>query len=152
MEKLKQFIELEGERKKLQEQLSPIQHAMSQLVASLSNLNDSLSFSAEKKFISQKLWDAFGNETKEALIELRKKRDSELNIATSYSAYNTPFDPFYDAWHLVSFEQDGDKIRFQVSCNKNEGTISGMMTFLDTYWTTWFNVNELDYEPSILNL
>ena len=144
MKKLKQFIELEGERKGLQEKLQPLQYSMNRLNAELSELNDSLMFSCDKDFISQKIWDAFENERKEALIELRKKRDSELNNATSYSAYQTPFDPFYDSWRLVTFEMDGSKIRFQVSCKKNEDSISGLMTFLDTYWTTWFEISELD--------
>ena len=144
MKKLKQFIELEGERKGLQEKLQPLQYSMNRLNAELSELNDSLMFSCDKDFISQKIWDAFEDERKEALIELRKKRDSELNNATSYSAYQTPFDPFYDSWRLVTFEKDGSKIRFQVSCRKNEGTISGLMTFLDTYWTDWFDIKELD--------
>lgn len=144
MKKLKQFIELEGERKGLQEKLQPLRYSMNRLNAELSELNDSLMFSCDKDFISQKIWDAFEDERKEALIELRKKRDSELNNATSYSAYQTPFDPFYDSWRLVTFEKDGSKIRFQVSCKKNEGSISGLMTFLDTYWTTWFEISELD--------
>jgi hypothetical protein len=144
MDKLKQFIELEGERKGLQEKLQPLQYSMNRLNAELGELNDSLMFSCDKDFISQKIWDAFEDERKEALIELRKKRDSELNNATSYSAYQTPFDPFYDSWRLVTFEKDGNKIRFQVSCKKNEGSISGLMTFLDTYWTTWFEISELD--------
>lgn len=144
MDKLKQFIELEGERKGLQEKLQPLQYSMNRLNAELGELNDSLMFSCDKDFISQKIWDAFEDERKEALIELRKKRDSELNNATSYSAYQTPFDPFYDSWRLVTFEKNGNKIRFQVSCKKNEGSISGLMTFLDTYWTTWFEISELD--------
>ena len=144
MKKLKQFIELEGERKGLQEKLQPLQYSMNRLNIELDELNDSLMFSCDKDFISQKIWDAFEDEMKEALIELRKKRDSELNNATSYSAYQTPFDPFYDSWRLVTFERDGNKIRFQVSCRKNEGTISGLMTFLDTYWTDWFDIKELD--------
>lgn len=143
MDKLKQFIELEGERKGLQEKLQPLQYSMNRLNAELGELNDSLMFSCDKDFISQKIWDAFEDERKEALIELRKKRDSELNNATSYSAYQTPFDPFYDSWRLVTFEKDGNKIRFQVSCKKNEGSISGLMTFLDTYWTTWFDISEI---------
>lgn len=144
MDKLKQFIELEGERKGLQEKLQPLQYSMNRLNAELSELNDSLMFSCDKDFISKKIWDAFEDERKEALIELRKKRDSELLNATSFSAYQTPFDPFYDSWRLVTFERDGNKIRFQVSCRKNEGSISGLMTFLDTYWTTWFEISELD--------
>lgn len=144
MDKLKQFIELEGERKGLQEKLRPLQYSMNRLNIELDELNDSLMFSCDKDFISQKIWDAFEDERKEALIELRKKRDSELLNATSFSAYQTPFDPFYDSWRLVTFERDGNKIRFQVSCRKNEGTISGLMTFLDTYWTDWFDIKELD--------
>jgi hypothetical protein len=144
MDKLKQFIELEGERKGLQEKLQPLQYSMNRLNIELDELNDSLMFSCDKDFISKKIWDAFEDERKEALIELRKKRDSELLNATSFSAYQTPFDPFYDSWRLVTFERDGNKIRFQVSCRKNEGTISGLMTFLDTYWTDWFDIKELD--------
>lgn len=144
MDKLKQFIELEGERKGLQEKLQPLQYSMNRLNIELDELNDSLMFSCDKDFISKKIWDAFEDERKEALIELRKKRDSELLNATSFSTYQTPFDPFYDSWRLVTFERDGNKIRFQVSCRKNEGSISGLMTFLDTYWTTWFEISELD--------
>ena len=145
MNKLKEFLELNKQRKELNEELAPLQAKMGELNDKIANLNDSLTFSREKEFISQKLWDAFDSDTKEALQYLRKKRDEEIKSgAFSYSAYKTPFDPFYDSWYIVSHEIDGDKIRFEVSCRKNEGTISGLMTFLDVYWTTWFDISELE--------
>lgn len=145
MNRLKEFIELDKQRKELNEELIPLQTKMAELKHGIDIVNDKLSFTKEKEFISQKLWDAFDSDTKEALQYLREKRAEEINWnAISYSAYKTPFDPFYDSWYIVSHEIDGNKIRFEVSCRKNEGTISGLMTFLDVYWTTWFDISELE--------
>ena len=145
MNRLKEFIELDKQRKELNEELIPLQAKMAELKHGIDIVNDKLSFTKEKEFISQKLWDAFDSDTKEALQYLREKRAEEINWnAISYSAYKTPFDPFYDSWYIVSHEIDGNKIRFEVSCRKNEGAISGLMTFLDVYWTTWFDISELE--------
>ena len=145
MNRLKEFIELDKQRKELNEELIPLQAKMAELKHGIDIVNDKLSFTKEKEFISQKLWDAFDSDTKEALQYIREKRAEEINWnAISYSAYKTPFDPFYDSWYIVSHEIDGNKIRFEVSCRKNEGAISGLMTFLDVYWTTWFDISELE--------
>lgn len=144
MDKLKEFIELETERKAIQEKLTPLRVKLDGVTSRINDLNDSLNFSAEKDFIAQKLWDAFPNEKKELVLEVRKKYTGPMADANfSYVAVNTPFDPFYDSWYIVTFQKDGNKVRFEVSCRKNEGTISGLMTFLDTYWTTWFDINEI---------
>ena len=145
MDKLKQFIELETERKSIQEKLTPLKVRLDGVTSRINDLNDSLNFSAEKDFIAQKIWDAFPNEKKELVLEERKKYTGTMDSANySYAAINTPFDPFHDSWYIVTFQKDGDKVRFEVSCRKNEGTISGLMTFLDTYWTDWFDIKELD--------
>lgn len=145
MDKLKQFIELETERKAIQEKLTPLKVRLDGVTSRINDLNDSLNFSAEKDFIAQKIWDAFPNEKKELVLEERKKYTGTMDSANySYAAINTPFDPFHDAWYIVTFQKDGNKVRFEVSCRKNEGAISGLMTFLDTYWTDWFDIKELD--------
>ena len=145
MDKLKQFIELETERKSIQEKLTPLKVRLDGVTSRINDLNDSLNFSAEKDFIAQKIWDAFPNEKKELVLEERKKYTGTMDSANySYAAINTPFDPFHDSWYIVTFQKDGNKVRFEVSCRKNEGTISGLMTFLDTYWTDWFDIKELD--------
>lgn len=145
MDKLKQFIELETERKSIQEKLTPLKVRLDGVTSRINDLNDSLNFSTEKDFIAQKIWDAFPNEKKELVLEERKKYTGTMDSANySYAAINTPFDPFHDSWYIVTFQKDGNKVRFEVSCRKNEGTISGLMTFLDTYWTDWFDIKELD--------
>ena len=145
MDKLKQFIELETERKSIQEKLTPLKVRLDGVTSRINDLNDSLNFSTEKDFIAQKIWDAFPNEKKELVLEERKKYTGTMDSANySYAAINTPFDPFHDSWYIVTFQKDGNKVRFEFSCRKNEGTISGLMTFLDTYWTDWFDIKELD--------
>ena len=45
---------------------------------------------------------------------------------------------------VFAYDQEGDNIRFLVSCRKNEGSISGLMTFLDTHSTAWIKISELE--------
>jgi len=145
MNKLKEFLELDKQRKELNEELSPLQQKMAELNYGVEVLNANLSFTKEKEFISQKLWDAMDSEAQETILGIRRQREREINgDSVSYSAYQSPFDPFYDSWYIVTHEIDGDKIRFEVSCRKNEGSISGLMIFLDVHWTTWFDISELE--------
>ena len=96
MNRLKEFIELDKQRKELNEELIPLQTKMAELKHGIDIVNDKLSFTKEKEFISQKLWDAFDSDTKEALQYLREKRAEEINWnAISYSAYKTPFVSVY---------------------------------------------------------
>jgi len=152
MDKLKEFIDLYSSRKEIWDEIAPLEIKAKGLTSKIDEVNKDLSFSLEKGFLTQKLWDAFTEEQKNTVIKEREKyKNLALNTSCSYAA-NSPFDPFYDSWYLVAAERDGDKVRFQVSCRKNEGSISGLMTFLDTYWTTWFDIKELDKEPEFLKL
>lgn len=145
MNKLHEFIQAEQSRKLVQEELTPLQERMSEIMNKIRNINNDLSF-WEKDLIKLKLWEAFSSDQKEKVQAQRDERDAMFNSDhSSYCAnFQDVFDPLYDDWHLVTFEMKDNKIRFQVSCNRREGTISGLVTFLDTYWTAWFDVSELD--------
>lgn len=143
---IKDYIILETKRKELQDKMKPLQDEMSDVISKLNDTNEKLP-SEIKKIISDKLWDNISPSEKEKIDDYHRMVSEMMSGNASYttsSAGKTPFDPRIDKWHIVNFEQDGDNIRFEVSCNKNEGTISGLLTFLDTYWTTWFNISEIE--------
>ena len=144
METIKDFITTERERKALQKELDPLESAVRKMVCEINNFNANLPYGLQY-FISKKLWENIDPSVREKIEATRNEISRMLNNASSYhNIEKTAFDPIYDKWRLVTFEEDGDKIRFEVSCIRNEGSISGMFTFLDTYWTTWFDKSELD--------
>ena len=144
MNKLHEFIQAEQSRQLVQKELTPLQDKLNEIVAKIREINESLSFS-DKDFISAKLWENMSSDQREAVEAERDRIEKMAQANYSFAACaNSTFDPFYDEWYLVSFEIKDSKIRFQVSCKKNEGSISGLLTFLDTHWTTWFDVKELD--------
>ena len=143
MNKLKEFVQVDTERKLVQKELTPLQERMHGIQTRLNEINDSLSIS-EKELINLKLWEAFSSSTKELVEHAREERERMFSGNGSYCcATNEPFDPFFDKWHLTAFETKDNQIRFEVSCNRKEGSISGLMTFLDVYWTAWFDIAEL---------
>ena len=141
---IKEYIELEREREKVQEELSPLQAKMHSLNAQISKLNGDMPYGV-KKLITEKLWENITPSEKEEIEDYHRKVSEMMDAGYStISARNCPFDPRLDKWSLITFEEKDGKIRFEVSCKRNEGTISGLMTFLDPYWTTWFDISELE--------
>ena len=142
---VKDYVILESKRIELQEKMKPLQDEMSEVNSRIRDLNDKMPYGI-KMVIQDKLWENTPDSVKEEIDDYHRKV-SEMMSSGAYYAFNQkcPFDPRIDKWHLITFEQEGDKIRFQVSCYKNEGTISGLMTFLDTYWTTWFSISEIEH-------
>lgn len=137
------FIGLESERKAIQDKLTPLQNNLNTIVGRIRELSNNLSFE-EKKFIQDKLWEAMSEQEQSEVLKARKDLNDMMNNAYLYSLQNTPFDPIYDAWELISYEKnDEGKIRLTVSCKKNEGSISGLMTFLDIHETAWFSLGEI---------
>ena len=159
MDTLKEFIELENERSAIESKIAPENARIRQITDEQQKFNDNLPYSV-KNFIAEKLWDNFDSNHKERVQKYREDidkmmnqpkteyawADTEGNYGSSYTicAIQGPFDPKYDSWWICGFEEKDDKIRIRVSCKKNEGTISGLMTFLDVHWTTWFDKKELE--------
>ena len=161
MNTLKEFIELEAERSALEEKIAPEKRRIHEINEDEQEFNDNLPLSV-KNFIAEKLWEGFSSDYKEQVQEQRKKIEemlyppkSELTwntsngdvISSSYSIYSIergPFDPVHDDWWIFSFEEKDDKMRICVSCKKNEGSISGLMTMLDAHWTVWFDKKEIE--------
>ena len=143
MGSISNFIELEAERKKVQEEMRPLEEKHRKLVRAIEDIENNLSFS-EKDFISQKLWENLSEEHQQEVLEARAELEKMLNGNYSYCTTKEPFDPFRDKWHLITYKQlDDGRIQLEVSCNRREGTISGLVTFLDTYWTVPFNKDEM---------
>ncbi len=144
MNDLLKFISLQKDRREIWDKMSPLKEMLDKLNTSITALNDNLTFfSKEREFLANKLWEAFSPDEKEKVEAYRKQKEAEELIKSFSYSCNTPFDPFKDSWYLVDFEENGNNVRFQVSCRKNEGSISGLMTFLDVHWTVWFDKNEL---------
>ena len=153
MSNINSFIELDRERADIQKEMEPLQSRLTDVMAKIREINENLTYS-EKKFIATKLYEAMSSDEKERLEEHRKRLSDMMNNAYSYSAMHEPFDPFYDKWTLIGYLEDGNKIKIRVSCTKNEGSISGLMTFLDVHETTWLDRSELrdvENKYSILN-
>lgn len=143
MNKLQEYIQAETERRLIANEMEPLQARMTTVLAKIDSINDELLLT-EKAFINRKLMENLSQDHIEAIQARREEIKKMLSDATSYSlSHIDVFDPEHDEWHLVGFETNEDKIRFQVSCKKREGTISGLLTFLDIYWTSWFNISEL---------
>lgn len=144
---VRDYIILETKRKELQEKMKPLQEELTNITSKLRDLEGNLPYGV-KKVIEDKLWDNISPSDKEKIENYHNEIHEMLDGNGSYcirAMGKSPFDPRMDKWHIISFEQDGDKIRFEVSCIKNEGTISGLMTMLDVYWTTWFNISEIEH-------
>lgn len=137
------FIEAEAERKKVQEQLKPLHDKMNSLTRTIEEAEKNMSWD-EKEFINQKLWENFDEKHQQDVLDVRADIEKMMSGNYSYSMTTTPFDPFHDEWHLITYKQLEDgKIQLQVSCKRREGTISGIYTFLDTYWTVPFDIKEM---------
>ena len=137
------FIEAEAERKKVQEQLNPLHDKMSSLTRTIEEVEKNISWD-EKEFINQKLWENLDEKHQQDVLDVRADIEKMMSGNYSYSMTKNPFDPFHDEWHLITYKQLEDgKIQLQVSCKRKEGSISGIYTFLDTYWTVPFDIKEM---------
>lgn len=145
MNEIKEMVELLGEQKMLQQQLQEVQSKLNPIKTKIGLLNERISFSTElNDFLCKKILEAFTEDELNELYKYRKLTHPNPFIKTEKVYVNSKvFDPNDDSWYIYDYEQDGDNIRFLVSCRKNEGSISGLMTFLDTHYTNWFNINKL---------
>lgn len=143
MGNISKFIEAEGERKKVQEEMRPLEERHRELSRIIEDVDTNLTFS-EREFINQKLWENLSEKHQQDVLDSRAELEKMLSGNYSYYQTNDPFDPFRDKWHLITYKRlDDGRIQLEVSCKRREGTISGLMTFLDTYWTVPFNKNEM---------
>lgn len=146
MNKIKTMVELLSYKNQLIKQSQEIQSKLTPIQENINSLNDQIFMSKElHDFFCEKILSTY---TKDELDEVDKYRKAlsyaaEHQTITSYNGYKI-FDPFNDSWYIYDYEQEGDNIRFLVSCRKNEGSISGLMTFLDTHSTDWIKINELE--------
>lgn len=142
---LKTIIEVLDDINDTEKQIKPLQEKLNGKRLALSELNERLPFMFSlRDFLSKKILEIYSEKELEAVNEYRKELEQQKNgTATSYTA-NKTFDPFNDSWYIYDYEREGDKIRMVISCKKNEGSISGLLTFLDTHYTNWFEISELE--------
>ena len=145
MNVLKTIIEVLDEINDTEKQIKPLQDRLNDKRKTLSELNEKLPFMFSlRDFLSEKILETYSEEALQAVNDYRKEIEvQKRDTAITYSL-NKTFDPFYDSWYIYDYEREGDKIRLVVSCKKNEGSISGLLTFLDTHYTNWFEISELE--------
>jgi hypothetical protein len=146
MNKIKEMVELLGEERKLESKLQEVQSVLQPIIEKVRALNEDIFMSTSLyHFLCEKIMEAFTEDEKERVGEYRKfLQQQQSSTTTAYVNNSTVFDPYNDSWYIFDYEQEGDKIRFKVSCRKNEGSISGLMTFLDTHYTVWIKISELE--------
>ena len=146
MSKLSDFIEVLDEVKTLEEKIQPLQRELLDKKNTLGELNEQLKFNSSlRDFLSEKILETYTDSELEEVGKYRKLVHPNPFIPTETCYVNSKvFDPYYDDWYIYDYERDGNKIRFLVSCKKNEGSISGLLTFLDTHYTDWFDLNEIE--------
>lgn len=146
MNKIKTMVELLSYKQTLNKELTELQSKLKPIQENINSLNDQISISKElHDFLCEKILETYTESELEEVGKYRKLIHPNPWIPTATSYVNSKvFDPFNDSWYIYDYEQDGDKIRFNVSCRKNEGSISGLMTFLDTHCTDWIKISELD--------
>ena len=142
------YIEVLDEVKSLEKEIKPLQDKLNDRRNTLSELNERLPFMFSlRDFLSMKIIETYSQEELKLLNEYRKYcKDLSNSNRTYYDArLSKVFDPLFDNWYIFDYEKnDNGEIRFKVSCKKNEGTISGLMTFLDVHYTSWFNPKEIE--------
>lgn len=146
MNKMKTMIELLSYKRTLEKEMTELQSKLEPIRENIGSLNDSIFISTNLyNFLCEKIMDTYSEKELEEVGEYRKSLSysAEHQAITSYNGYKI-FDPFNDSWYIYDYEQEGDNIRFLVSCRKNEGSISGLMTFLDTHSTAWIKISELE--------
>lgn len=143
---LKNIIEVLDEIKDTEKQIKPLQERLNDKRNTLSELNEKLPFMLSlRDFLSKKILEKYSEEELEQVNDYRKDlKYKKLHPETTFYSSNKIFDPFNDSWYIYDYEREGDKIRMVISCKKNEGSISGLLTFLDTHYTNWFEISELE--------
>lgn len=158
---LKEFVDIEEEANVIHKLIKPETDRLKDIARLEDDFNHNLLWNV-KNFISQKLWDNMDPDTKEKVEAHRNEIDKMLNppkhdfgwattedggVSGSIGYYSIPpgpFDPFHDEWWIFRTEKKDGKVRIGVSCRKNEGSISGLVTFVDEHWTDWFDEKELE--------
>lgn len=146
MNKIKTMIELLSYKQTLNKELTELQSKLKPIQENINQLNDQIFMSKGlHDFLCEKILETYTESELEEVGKYRKliHPNPWIPTATAYVSSKI-FDPFNDSWYIYDYEQEGDNIRFLVSCRKNEGSISGMMTFLDTHSTDWIKISELE--------
>lgn len=140
------MVELLGEERKLHSKLQEVQSVLQPIIEKVRALNEDIFMSTSLyHFLCEKIMETFTEDEKERVGEYRKFLQQQQNsTTTAYVSNSTVFDPFNDSWYIYDYEQEEDNIRFLVSCRKKEGSISGLLTFLDTHYTAWIKISELE--------
>ena len=162
MNKLKEMIELIDAEKILENEVQEIYSKLNPIREQIKTINDNISISKELfDFLCEKILETYNeNELKEVerYRQLLNSSDCAITVHEGheispstrqyynqfYTQRHSIFDPKSDSWYIYDYEKEGDKVRFLVSCEKYEGHISGLMTFLDTHYTNWFNLKEIE--------
>lgn len=146
MNKIKTMIELLSYKQTLNKELTELQSKLKPIQENINQLNDQIFMSKWlHDFLCEKILETYTESELEEVGKYRKliHPNPWIPTATAYVSSKI-FDPFNDSWYIYDYEQEGHNIRFLVSCRKNEGSISGMMTFLDTHSTDWIKISELE--------
>lgn len=129
-----------------EEKIKPLQNRLNEERKLLNDLNEKLKYSSPLKiFLCEKILETYSEEELKQVDEYREYLNRLNSTITAASYCNSKiFDPYFDDWYIFDYEVDSntEKIRFKISCKKNEGSISGLMTFLDTHYTNWFEISE----------
>jgi len=146
MNKIKTMIELLSYKQTLNKELTELQSKLKPIQENINSLNEQIFMSTSLyHFLCEKIIEAFTKDEKERVGEYRKfLQQQQSSTTTAYVNNSDVFDPYNDSWYIYDYEQEGGNIRFLVSCRKNEGSISGLMTFLDTHYTAWIKISELE--------
>ena len=148
MNELIELVELLGEQNNLYAQVQELNTKLDPIKKKINKINESIPFSSKlHSFLCDKILETYTKELLEEVDEYRKQLKGQYpytgHTETVYMASKI-FDPYYDSWYIYDYEQEGDNVRFLVSCRKNEGSISGLMTFLDTHYTNWIKISDLE--------
>ena len=146
MNKIKTMIELLSYKQTLNKELTELQSKLKPIQENINQLNEQIFMSKElHDFLCEKILETYTESELEEVGKYRKLLHPNPLIPTETAYVSSKvFDPFNDSWHIYDYEQERDNIRFLVSCRKNEGSISGLMTFLDTHSTDWIKISELE--------
>lgn len=146
MNNIKTMIELLSYKRTLNKKIAELQSELNPIQERIELLNSQISISKElHDFLCEKILETYTESELEEVGKYRKLLHPNPWIPTETAYVNSKiFDPFNDSWYIYDYEQEGDNIRFLVSCRKNEGSISGLMTFLDTHYTDWIKISELE--------
>jgi len=147
MNKLKELIELIGEKKKIESEINDLRIKLTPISDKLDYLNEKIKFSKNlHNFLCKKILETYTENELEEVGKYRKQLHPNPLIPTETLYVSSKiFDPLNDNWKILDYETEGnERIRFLISSDKPIGSISGIMTFLDTHYTDWIKINELE--------